>query len=98
MQATVERARKPVSPKPRSPGLPIDGSIPRHWFAGNVWATQVVNGVNLLFPAGERYFVRAVNHYAKKIDDPLLAAQVRGFFGQEGRHAREHERFFAVLE
>src|SRR5512140_1325419 len=97
MQAPLpDRVSAP--PKPRAPGLPLDTSIPRHWFAGNVWATQVVNGVNLLFPAGERFFVRAVNHYVKQIDDPVLVAQVRGFFGQEGRHAKEHERFFAVLE
>jgi uncharacterized protein len=93
--ASIGNASRP--PKPRTPGIPLDGSIPRHWFAGNVWATQVANGVNLLFPAGERFFVRSVNHFLKDIDDPLLLAQVRGFFGQEGRHAKEHERFFAVL-
>ncbi len=97
MQTTsIASASRP--PKPRTPGIPLDASIPRHWFAGNVWATQVVNGVNLLFPAGERFFVRSVNHYLKQIQDPVLAAQVRGFFGQEGRHAKEHERFFTVLE
>jgi len=85
-------------PKPRSPGLVLDGSIPRHWFGGNVWATHIANGANLLFPAGERFFVRSVNHYSKSLGDPRLEAEVRGFFGQEGRHAREHERFFAVLE
>jgi uncharacterized protein len=95
---TTSIATAPRPPKPRSPGLPLDlASIPRHWFAGNVWATQVANGVNLLFPAGERFFVRSVNHYLKDLD-PALAAQVRGFFGQEGRHAKEHERFFEVLE
>ncbi len=106
MQATSSLPRAPVAPvapvanappKPRAPVLPLDRAIPRHWFAGNVWATQVVNGVNLLFPAGERFFVRSVNHYLKELGDPRLVAQVRGFFGQEGRHAKEHERFFEVM-
>ena len=50
-------------PASRSPGVDLDAPVPRHWFGGNVVATHVVNGVNLLFPAGERFFVRSVNHY-----------------------------------
>jgi predicted metal-dependent hydrolase len=72
--------------------------VPRHWFGGNVLATHIVNGVCLLFPAGERFFVRSVNYYLDRVDDPHLRAQIKGFFGQEGRHAREHERFFEALE
>jgi predicted metal-dependent hydrolase len=36
-----------------------------------------------------------VNRYLGRIEDPALRGQVRGFFGQEGRHAKEHERVFA---
>lgn len=71
--------------------------VPRHWLAGNAAATAVSNGVSLLFPHGERFFVRAVKHFLDRIDDPGLRAQVKGFFGQEGRHAREHERFNEIL-
>jgi len=71
--------------------------VPRHWLAGNAAATAVANGVNLLFPHGERFFVRSVNHFLDRIDDPELAAQIKGFFGQEGRHARAHDRFNAIL-
>ena len=89
---------QPRVPRPRSPGVDLDAPVPRHWFGGNAVATQIANGVNLLFPAGERFFVRSVNHYLDAVDDPLLRAQIKGFFGQEGRHAREHERVFAMLE
>ena len=85
-------------PRVRSPGVDLDTPVPRHWFGGNAFATHLVNGVNLLFPAGERFFVRSVNHYLDRVDDPLLRAQIKGFFGQEGRHAREHERVFRLLE
>ena len=88
----------PLVPRPRSPGVDLDAPVPRHWFGGNVVATHVANGVNLLFPAGERFFVRSVNHYLDRVGDPLLRAQIKGFFGQEGRHAREHERVFLLLE
>jgi predicted metal-dependent hydrolase len=85
-------------PRPRSPQFRFD-EVPRHWFAGSPLATHIANGANLLFPAGERFFVRSVRHYVKAIEgDPVLLEQVRGFFGQEGRHANTHEKQFAVLE
>lgn len=84
------------TPTPRTPRLGFT-NVPRRWFAGSTAATQVANGVNLLFPAGERFFVRSVRHYMDQLDDPQLLAQVRGFFGQEGRHAQAHERFFDTL-
>ena len=72
-------------------------SVPRFWHAGSVVATGVSNGVNMLFPHGERFFVRSVKHFMDRIDDPELRAQIKGFFGQEGRHAREHDRFNEIL-
>ncbi|MEZ4365852.1 MAG: metal-dependent hydrolase [Kofleriaceae bacterium] len=62
-------------------------SVPRRWLADHVVATHIANGVNLLFPTGERFFVRSVNHFLPELTDPELRARVRGFFGQEGRHA-----------
>jgi len=83
--------------KPRSPGLDFEERLPRYWFAGNAVTTHIANGVNLLFPAGERFFVRSVHRYLERIEDPELRAQIKGFFGQEGRHAKEHERMMESL-
>ncbi len=82
---------------PRSPRFDFD-AVPRHWFAGIPLATQLANGVNLLFPAGERFFVRSVRHYLDRIDDETLRAEVKAFFAQEGQHANAHERYFRALE
>jgi predicted metal-dependent hydrolase len=76
----------------------FEASIPRYWFGDNAVGTHIANGVNLLFPAGERFFVRSVRYYMDRITDPVLREQIRGFFGQEGSHAREHERQFRLLE
>ena len=84
-------------PQPRHPRFDFS-ELPAHWFAGVPRLTHVVNGLNLIFPHGERFFVRSVKHYLDALDDPELEAQVRGFFGQEGSHAREHEAFFRRLE
>lgn len=98
METDVDSAheRRPILA--RNPDFEFPKDLPRHWFAGNAFATHLVNGVNLLFPAGERFFVRSVRKYLDVIaDDPALVEQVKGFFGQEGRHAQMHERFFEAL-
>lgn len=82
-------------PQPRTPKLSFDG-LPRRWWDGSVAATHMANSINLLFPAGERFFIRSVRHYLDRVS-PELQAQVKGFFGQEGRHANAHERLFDTL-
>jgi len=84
-------------PIPRRMDLDFDATIPRHWMHGSPLGTHLANGLNLLFPLGERFFVRSVRRYLDEIDDPHLRQQIQGFFGQEGLHAREHERFFSIL-
>ena len=71
--------------------------VPKYWFGGNAFATHVSNGLHLLFPDGERFFVRSVRHYLAEIDDETLAAAAEAFFGQEGSHAREHQRTYDLL-
>lgn len=84
----------PISPRDFEADF---AAVPRHWMANSAVATAVSNGINMLFPAGERFFVRSVHHFADRITDPTLRAQIKGFFGQEGRHARAHDRFNAIL-
>lgn len=81
---------------PRKPPLGF-ADVPRHWFAGLPVPSHISNGVNLLFPHGERFFVRSVYHFLDRLDDPELVAAVKGFGGQEGRHARAHEDYFDTL-
>jgi hypothetical protein len=85
--------------RPRVMGFEFeDDDIPRHWMAGAAVPTAMGNALHLIFPMGERFFVRSVRHFAAQLDDPALQAQVKGFYAQEGRHAHEHERVFALLE
>lgn len=72
--------------------------VPRNWFYDSVFTSQTANAISLLFPAGERFFVRSVKHYLPRITDPTLRARARAFFGQEGSHGHEHERTFEMLE
>lgn len=84
--------------RPRAMDFDLNAQeVPRWWFADRAMPTALGNALHLIFPMGERFFVRAVRHYLDEIEDPELRAQVKGFFGQEGRHAHEHERVFALL-
>ncbi len=97
MHVSASRPAQTREIKPRSPRFDFD-DVPRHWFGGVVLGSHLVNGVNLLFPVGERFFVRSVRHYMDRIEDPELRDRIKGFFSQEGRHANAHEKYFEVLE
>jgi hypothetical protein len=91
-----EAPARPI--KPRLPQLTIDGGLPRNWAFDNVIVTALMNSVCMLFPAGERFFVRSVHHYLQRADLPAeLRTQIQGFFAQEGRHAQQHERVNRLL-
>ncbi|WP_437899517.1 metal-dependent hydrolase [Sorangium sp. So ce124] len=83
--------------RPRKPPVAFEQGLTRHWLGGQALPTHIANAVNLLFPAGERFFIRSVARYADRVEHPALRAQVKAFFGQEGHHAKAHERFFDLL-
>ncbi|MBK6689436.1 MAG: metal-dependent hydrolase [Deltaproteobacteria bacterium] len=88
------RGRLPVI---RKPGLSFGPEIPRWWLHNNPVLTHAANGLHLVFPEGERFFIRSVKHYLEQLDDPQLVARCRAFFGQEARHGQEHEKSFEML-
>ena len=97
MGETIREERSRAIPV-RAPRFALGAEVPRAWLGGDLAATHVVDALSLIFPEGERFFIRSVKHYLDRIDDPVLLEQVRGFFGQEGRHGHEHDRFNRMLE
>jgi len=73
-------------------------SVPRHWYYGSAAVTHAGNGLHLLFPEGERFFIRSVRRYLRDIDDPELMSRVQGFFAQEALHGCAHEEVAHMLE
>ena len=54
----------------RRPEFDFSGPLPRHGMAGNAVASHVFNGLNLVFPDGERFFaLRGAG--AERIGDPV---------------------------
>jgi len=76
--------------------LPAD--LPRHWHSGDPYITHFFNGLSLMFPDGERFFMDSVRRFQDRVTEPRLREEVRGFLGQEGIHGREHHRYNELLE
>lgn len=74
----------------------VDG-VRRFWHGERKSVTQFWNNLSIFFPAGERFFIASVKAHKDLVKDPQLAAEVRAFYGQEGVHTREHERYNELL-
>jgi uncharacterized protein len=89
----------PPAIRPRRMNFPFDPqTVPKYWFGGNASASMRVNAINLVFPEGERFFVRSVRRHLPLIEDDDLKQRARQFFAQETLHGHEHDRATAVLE
>jgi uncharacterized protein len=78
--------------------LPIDASnVPKHWLGGKKSVTHFLDGLSVLFPPGERFFVVSVKAQSHHVRDAKLQDEVRVFCGQEGCHLREHARYNRML-
>lgn len=98
-ETQLEQTKAARSLPVRAMGFAFDRGVPRFWLMGSPHATHYSNALNSLFPEGERFFIRSVKHYVDRLeDDPELLKRVKGFFGQEGRHGHEHERWNRILE
>ncbi|MDY6995844.1 MAG: metal-dependent hydrolase [Actinomycetota bacterium] len=67
-------------------------AAPLHWIPDHPVASHVVSVLNIVLPAGERWFVRTFNEALPLVKDPRLADDIRGFIGQEATHADVHDQ------
>lgn len=71
--------------------------VPLHWIPGSPFATHWANALQLILPAGERWFVHVFKQALPLIDDERLLAEAKGFMGQEAVHARAHATVYEHL-
>ena len=81
----------------RRPTLEISPALPRYWYGGNAFATHYLDALSSVFPDGEAFFVRSVQRFRDRIDDPELRRAIQGFAGQEGQHSHQHDRHLSLL-
>jgi uncharacterized protein len=64
---------------------------PKYFFDNDPFKTHFLNALSILFPEGERFFIRSVLAYRDRISDPKLLQEIREFSGQEAQHTLVHE-------
>ncbi|MCZ8015222.1 MAG: metal-dependent hydrolase [Limnobacter sp.] len=75
----------------------LNNEIPKYWFRGDAYKTRIVDGFQLAFPEGERYFITSVRFFRDMVQDPQLQEDIRCFIRQEGQHGMMHTAFNKVL-
>lgn len=71
----------------------LEKPLSEDWLDGDAFKTAFFNALSMSFPAGERFFIDSVRAFKGDITDEKLKAEMSKFFGQEGMHSREHQRY-----
>lgn len=72
--------------------------MPVHYLRDNPFSTHFVNSLHVIFPEGERFFIRSLQKVVPNIVDEDILSQIKLFSGQEGAHAHQHMRFWKALK
>jgi len=91
--AVQSRTPMGVAIQPRNREFDIAAALATDWAFDSPFITACYNALSITFPAGEKFFIDSVRHFAGQIADPKLQLEIRGFCGQEGFHRREHQRY-----
>jgi len=67
------------------------------WLDNDPFRTAFFNSLSLGFPIGEKSFIDSVRAYSNDITDKKLKMEMSIFFGQEGMHRREHQKYNELL-
>ena len=69
-----------------------------HFMGGDPVATHIANGMNMLLPEGEVFFVETFREALPLIKDDEVRADVIGFIGQEATHSTSHQSLLDYLQ
>jgi len=89
--------KKQVMPQVRKPKYNLN-DLKTHWFANNPFLTHFVNSMHVVFPEGEKFFIRSVKQFADQTKDTNLKERIKAFIGQEVQHLTQHRNFWENLE
>jgi len=89
----LSKTPETVAIKPRNLKFDVEAEIGADWNNNDAFVTAFFNSMSILFPIGEKMFIDSVREHKSQVSDPKLLQEMSGFFGQEGFHRREHQRF-----
>ncbi len=76
----------------------FEDTQPNAVYQGSKLTSHYFNAMSLLFPEGERFFIRSVNKFANQITDPKLKEEIKAFAAQEVQHGKAHDDLNQNLE
>ncbi len=85
-------------PQVRRPEFGLEQNFTKYYADGNAVLTQILNSLHVVFPEGEKLFIRSVKYFQDEIKDPQLKARIKGFIGQETQHMAQHEKIWDTLQ
>jgi predicted metal-dependent hydrolase len=87
-----------LMPVVRRPQFGLEEGFPKYYVGGKKFTTHMLNSMHVVFPEGERLFIRAVKAYNASVKSPELAARIKAFIAQETIHGAQHERLWKMLD
>lgn len=81
----------------RRPSFELAADLPHYWNGGDPFATHYMNALSSVFPDGEAFFVRSVQRFRDRIQEPELLRAIQGFAGQEAQHSHQHDFHLELL-
>ncbi len=81
--------KQPHAITPRRPHFDFSGTL-GHWIADDPLATQMLNIMQPITPAPERWFCQAIREALPLIHDERLRDAAQAFIKQEGAHSHAH--------
>lgn len=76
--------------------IDLETPFPARWNGGDAFRSAFFSALSMSFPVGEQFFIDSVREGLKQLppdQQAPLAAEVKGFIGQEATHRRIHELF-----
>lgn len=92
----VRQSNTPVSMEVRKFDPKATQAAAEYFFANDPFKTHFMNALSILFPEGERFFIRSVLAYRDQISDPKLLREIKEFCAQEAQHTLVHEAMNAL--
>ncbi|TGK01088.1 metal-dependent hydrolase [Leptospira semungkisensis] len=91
MGNTTAAAR--IQPQIRKPKFPLEKIEKERGFGKKIpFFTAFLSSLSVLFPEGERFFIRSVKAFQNDIEDQNLRNEIKAFAGQEAVHGNVHDK------
>ena len=94
---TVSRMPEGMEIEVRNRHFDFASKLASNWLDNDAFKTALFNSMSISFPIGEKSFIDSVKAFDTKITDSKLQTEMKGFYGQESVHRREHQNYNEML-